>query len=196
MDKKVIRFFRRSIISVIVICVAVFFCLTMFMSYETEKSIEEISNIYMSEMSQQIQQKFRSIIRLRLEQVEGIIKRSPWSSLKNSEELRKELQVSGEIRNFTFLGFYGDDGNIDIIYGDEVQIADAAEEVHRSLREKGDLVTYGKNKDGEKVLLLGKQVFYEMENGKKSEAIIAGITMEYLNQALFLDENDAVYLIS
>ncbi len=192
MDKKVIRFFRRSIISVIVICVAVFFCLTMFMSYETEKSIEEISNIYMSEMSQQIQQKFRSIIRLRLEQVEGIIKRSPWSSLKNSEELRKELQVSGEIRNFTFLGFYGDDGNIDIIYGDEVQIADAAEEVHRSLREKGDLVTYGKNKDGEKVLLLGKQVFYEMENGKKSEAIIAGITMEYLNQALFLDENDAV----
>lgn len=82
MDKKVIRFFRRSIISVILICIAVFFSLMVFMAHKTEQSIEEISNIYMSEMNQQIQQKFRSIIRLRLDQVEGIIKRTPLDTVR------------------------------------------------------------------------------------------------------------------
>ena len=53
MDKKVISFFRRSISTVVVICVAVFILLTLFMSHRTEQTVEEISNIYMSEMNQQ-----------------------------------------------------------------------------------------------------------------------------------------------
>ena len=36
MDKKVISFFRRSISTVVVICVAVFILLTLFMSHRTE----------------------------------------------------------------------------------------------------------------------------------------------------------------
>ena len=50
MEKNVIRFFRRSVICTIAVCVAVFIWLTIFMSYKTEQSIEEISNIYMEEM--------------------------------------------------------------------------------------------------------------------------------------------------
>lgn len=192
MDKKVIKFFRHSIISVIIICVAVFFWLTMFMSYRTEQTVEDISNIYMSEMNQQIQQKFRSIIRLRLEQVEGIIKRSPANTLEENPQLLEELQVSGEIRNFTFLGFYGADGGLEIIYGEDVKISDSNEDIVQSLHKNGNLVAYGQNNDGEKVLLLGKAASYTMANGDKSEALIAGISMEYLNQALFLEENEGV----
>ena len=192
MDKKVIRFFRRSIISVILICIAVFFSLTVFMAHKTEQSIEEISNIYMSEMNQQIQQKFRSIIRLRLDQVEGIIKRTPLDTVRTNQELLQELQVSGEIRNFTFLGLYGETGNLEVIYGDSVEIFDTKEDILRTLKANGDLVTYGQKDNGEKVLLLGKQTSYKMEQGMKSTAIIAGISMEYLNKELFLEENDAV----
>ncbi len=192
MDKKVIRFFRRSIISVILICIAVFFSLTVFMAHKTEQSIEEISNIYMSEMNQQIQQKFRSIIRLRLDQVEGIIKRTPLDTVRTNQELLQELQVSGEIRNFTFLGLYGETGNLEVIYGDSVEIFDTKEDILRALKANGDLVTYGQKDNGEKVLLLGKQTSYKMEQSMKSTAIIAGISMEYLNKELFLEENDAV----
>lgn len=192
MDKKVISFFRRSISTVVVICVAVFILLTLFMSHRTEQTVEEISNIYMSEMNQQIQQKFRSIIRLRLEQVEGIIKRSPLDTEKNNQQLLEELQVSGEIRNFTFLGLYGENGDLEIVYGDEVKISDTDEDIQTSLNESEDLVTYGQNDQGEKILLIGKKAAYEMKSGNISKAIIAGISMEYLNQALFLEENDAV----
>lgn len=158
MDKKVIRFFRRSIISVILICIAVFFSLTVFMAHKTEQSIEEISNIYMSEMNQQIQQKFRSIIRLRLDQVEGIIKRTPLDTVRTNQELLQELQVSGEIRNFTFLGLYGETGNLEVIYGDSVEIFDTKEDILRTLKANGDLVTYGQKDNGEKVLLLGNRL--------------------------------------
>ncbi len=192
MDKKVISFFRRSISTVVVICVAVFILLTLFMSHRTEQTVEEISNIYMSEMNQQIQQKFRSIIRLRLEQVEGIIKRNPLDTEKNNQQLLEELQVSGEIRNFTFLGLYGENGDLEIVYGDEVKISDTDEDIQTSLNESEDLVTYGQNDQGEKILLIGKKAAYEMKSGNISKAIIAGISMEYLNQALFLEENDAV----
>lgn len=192
MDKKVISFFRRSISTVVVICVAVFILLTLFMSHRTEQTVEEISNIYMSEMNQQIQQKFRSIIRLRLEQVEGIIKRNPLDTEKNNQQLLEELQVSGEIRNFTFLGLYGENGDFEIVYGDEVKISDTDEDIQTSLNESEDLVTCGQNDQGEKILLIGKKAAYEMKSGNISKAIIAGISMEYLNQALFLEENDAV----
>ncbi len=192
MDKKVISFFRHSISTVVVICVAVFILLTLFMSHRTEQTVEEISNIYMSEMNQQIQQKFRSIIRLRLEQVEGIIKRNPLDTEKNNQQLLEELQVSGEIRNFTFLGLYGENGDLEIVYGDEVKISDTDEDIQTSLNESEDLVTYGQNDQGEKILLIGKKAAYEMKSGNISKAIIAGISMEYLNQALFLEENDAV----
>ena len=71
MDKKTINFFRASIASVVIISILVFAGLTIFMSRKTEASIEEISYTYMDEVCLQIQQKFQSIIDLRLKQVEG-----------------------------------------------------------------------------------------------------------------------------
>ena len=103
MEKKVISFFARSVAIVIVVCLAVFLWLTIFMSRKTESSIQEISNLYMAEMNRQIQQKFGSIIDLRLEQVEGIIKRTPQNLAKYGEDMLDELRTSSEIRNFSHL---------------------------------------------------------------------------------------------
>ena len=75
-DREAGSFFRRSIISVVIVCTLVFTFLMLFMAKQTKKSVLEISSIYMGEMNEQIHQKFASIISLRLEQVEGIIKRA------------------------------------------------------------------------------------------------------------------------
>ncbi len=96
----------------IVKCIAVFSCMTLIMSYNTEESIEKISNVYMSEMNQQIQQKFQTVTSLQLEQVEGIIKRSEPGTKSYGRELLDELQMSAEIRNFTFLALYSHGGNL------------------------------------------------------------------------------------
>ena len=60
-DKKIKRFFLVSIICGVIVCAAIFTYVTLYMSKSTEKSIETISEIYMSEVNLQIQQKFDSI---------------------------------------------------------------------------------------------------------------------------------------
>lgn len=191
MDKKVINFFAHSVMSVIIVCIAVFVWLTIFMARKTEESIQEVSNTYMAEVNQQIQQKFRAIISLRLEQLEGMIRRTPPDRMEYGEALLEELQLSAEIRNFIYLGLMAEDGAVQVIYGDELEIFEI-DEAMASLKEDGNLVTQGQAERERKILVLGKSADYPMKEGKKSIALLAGVDMEYLNEILFLDENDAV----
>ena len=75
LDKKIKRFFAFSILSVLIVCTAVFSTVILYMQRQTETSVEDISGIYMEEVSLQIQQKFASITELRLNQISGMIQR-------------------------------------------------------------------------------------------------------------------------
>lgn len=192
MVKNVSKFFIRSVVSIILICVLIFAFLTIFMAYKTEQSIGEISDIYMSEMNHQIQQKFHSIIALRIEQVEGIIKRTPYETSHYDDRMLNELQTSSEIRNFSCLGLYSEENGMEMIYGEELELGDSYEHIIDLVNTDGNLVLQGRTKDGDKVLLLGKKAAYPMKNDGRSIALLAGVSMDYLNTALFLDENEGI----
>ncbi len=193
MDKKTINFFRGSITSVIVVSIAVFIALTFFMSVKTEESVEEISYSYMSEMSIQVQQKFQSIIELRLSQVDGIIKRTWTEEAVYGEELLEDLELSGQVRDFTYLALYAGEDNTEVVYGENLSYTNDQHVMERLMND-GSVVAEAETEDGSRVLLLGKRVEYPMRNGVKSIALIAGFSMDYLGEALFLDEEDtAVY---
>lgn len=66
MDKKIKKFLRNSFIIMFILCIIVFWGLWMFMSGRTGRSIMEITEIYMSEINIQLQQKFSSVVDLRL----------------------------------------------------------------------------------------------------------------------------------
>ena len=87
LDKKISGFFKYSIITVLLVCIIVFTVLTFYMSRQTEASIEDISTIYMKEMSSQIQQKFETVIDLRLNQLKGIIQRTPPDTTVYGDEI-------------------------------------------------------------------------------------------------------------
>lgn len=186
MEKKIKNFLRASFIGVIIVCIIVFVWLTVFMTQKTEDTIENVSKIYMSEANVQLQQKFSSIISLRLDQVAGIIRGTPPDRLNFDDEFLEELKERAEIREFSYLGFCTEDGELEIIYGEEVEMADG-EDAMRTLKSDGTIVEHGITKDGEKVLLLGKPASYPMRDGGTSLALVAGVSMEYLNEALFLD---------
>lgn len=190
MDKKVKRLFWRSIAISVAVCLLVFVWLTHYMSYKTEASITEITDIYMAEVSRQIQQKFQSIIGLRLEQVEGILRTVPPETAADREDLLEELQLRAEVRNFSYLGFLTEEGELVEIYGGDVKLK-GGDDVIASLREDGNIVTEGKRGPEEKMLLLGKEASYPMEGGE-SISLIAGVPMEYLNDAMFLDEDETL----
>ncbi len=188
-DKKIINFLRSSLIVVIAVCLLVFFGLTLLMSYETQQTVREISDIYMSEMNIQLQQKFISIISLRLQQVAGVVRTNPPENSQYGETLLEDLRKRAEVRNFSYLGFYTEEGELIDIYGGGVELENS-NGVMISLSENGESVSQGWDSSHDKVLLLGERASYDLGDGRRSIALMAGIPMEYLNEVLFLDEKD------
>lgn len=191
MNKTMIKFFRGSVIAVVSVCLIVFVFLTSFMTSQTKRTVMEISDKYMAEMSRQIKQKFEAIITLRLEQVDGIVKRTPPETESYGRVMLKELQNSAEIRNFSWLGLYAEDGEIEKVYGEDVELNDNSDYL-ASLQRDGTMVAQGLTASGEKMLLLGVEAAYPMGSGQHSAALIVGLPMEYLSMILFLDEDDTM----
>ena len=117
MEKKINKFLLVSLIVAIVICSAVFFGTTGVMRGKTTNTINEIGEIYMSEMNKQVQEKFISIINLRLSQVEGVIRRTPPNTSKYDQNVIEQLKTSAEVREFKYLALFRSDGKHEIIYG-------------------------------------------------------------------------------
>lgn len=194
MKKKISSFLRWSFVGIICVCIVVFFCLTVFMTQVTKESIQNVTETYMSEMNKQLQQKFSSIIDLRLEQVGGIIDSTLPDKMGYSDETIEKLKTNGKVRDFSFLAFYTEDGEIETIYGPELKIIDHNNRDNNvsTLQKDGILITHAINETNEKFLILGRKAVYQMKDGKNSLGLLVGIPMDYLSKVLFLDENKAL----
>ncbi len=183
-----------SFICLIILCIMVFSWTAFTMSRRSEASISEIGAIYMGEMNRQLQQKFTAIIDLRLSQVNGITERTSPEETAFGPEMREEMALSASVREFTYLALYSGDGTCDVICGDSVEIID--QERFLAVLEKGEnMVTSGTGPDGERLLIMGISCSYDMaETGKTGTALVAGLPMTYLQNALVLDdENSLMY---
>ena len=190
LDKKIKRFFAFSIISVLIVCSAVFSTVIMYMQKQTETSVEDISGIYMEEVSLQIQQKFASITELRLNQISGIIRRYQPATAEYGEEMLNELQVSTSVRDFAYMGIYSENGEEERITGKHLDIA-GYDRLLESLDDNGSAITMATDEQGERYLILAQAAAYPLENGGVSRALIGGLPMDYLKEALFLNEAEA-----
>lgn len=188
MDKKIIHFLRLSFAVMVIVCISIFAVLAVFMSQRTRDSVNEISDIYMSEINGQIQQKFHAITDIRISQVGGVIQRTPPESDVGTASILEELRVSAEVRDFEWLGFYTKDGRMETIYGEDITVFDKT--IKQSLEASGDVVTSGYDKNNNKIFVFGKSVGYNMPDGDKSIALLAAIPMESLEQILFRHTDD------
>lgn len=190
LDRKIKRFFTMSVVSVLIVCSVVFSWTIFYMQRQTENSIEDISEIYMEEVSFQIQQKFASITELRLDQVNGMIKRTDPETAVYGKDLLEELKFSAQVRGFVYMGLYSQDGEEERLVGTSMEIADYDHMV-QSMEENGSAIAVATDKDGEKFLMLARAVQYPLKDGSSSIALIGGVQMDYLKEALFLDEENA-----
>lgn len=197
MNKSRIRFLIRSFALLIVTCVTVFIVFTINMTRKTNQTVKGVSDAYMEEINQQVQQKFQTLAYIRVDQVSGIIKRTPADQDMKWEELKNELSTSTEVRGFEWLGFVKEDGRIITVYGDEIHIND--NKVKESIEKDGNLITRGTKADGQRVFVFGTAAEYLLPDGTKSIAMVAAIDMRSLEEALFRDTKETredSYLIS
>lgn len=191
MIKNTKKFLVTSFAFLIILCIIIFSLVTVYMSRKSDAAITNIGKVYMSEMNKQLQEKYNTVIDLRLIQLEGIVKRNPPETISYGEEMIEELALSARVREFTYLGLYAEDGTNETIYGEDVYAADE-DEFAEALLSDDVMLTSGVSESGERLLLMVKSAGYEMKNGETSSVIVAGFPMDYMNEALYLDEDDAL----
>lgn len=111
------KLFVRGFVCIISVCIVIFVMLSIYMTSQTEKTVSEVSDIYLKEISKQVQEKFYTVIDLRLDQLDGVYKRTPPKSENTREERLEQLRISAEVRGFRALGFLSEDGDYESIYG-------------------------------------------------------------------------------
>lgn len=198
MNKKIIRFLKISLITVLILCVGVFTFLTWFMIRESDKTITSVANTYMEGVNTQLQRHFETLVEMRLKQIEGIVQATPPESVeKLDEESISRLTQQALSEDIVYMALYNTEGESEVLYGGDVEIMDA-DVFLESMNNAEKKVTTGTTQSGETLLLYGISVGYPydtgypMSDGSHCTAMVVGIPIGRLNEALSLGLDDTM----
>lgn len=109
------RFLIVGFAVVTVLSCLIFFSMSGYIYRENGRAMRAVGEIYMDEISTQMQRHFRSIISLRIAQVESLIRRIEPSAYSELEgDLDAEFDLSGRARAFEVLALCAADGPLGI----------------------------------------------------------------------------------
>lgn len=191
MNKRELAGLKRNFGFTAVICLALFFLLSLSLSKRVQGAISEISENYMATTNSQLQQKFKLVVELTQEKIDGVINRNPPEEAVYGEAMLEDLRTSARVRSFVYLGFMLPDGRLETVYGNDMSITDG-EKAIEALDKRNRIAESGKDGSGERCILLGRSAAYPTESGEESVALVAGISTEYMSSILFADADDSV----
>ena len=184
--KRMTRFLLISFSLLILISIGGFTYLSYYTSIVSEKSINEVGNIYMSGINNHTTAHFRTLIDLKLEQAEAVVDVVP-TDMDNTDDLYEELIYRVNVRNFNYLALCSEDGQLEMLNGSQIQLADP-DPFYNSLRNNEKKVAVGSDSSGQEVVVFGVNAVYPMRSGEKSIALIAAVPIEYISTMLNADE--------
>lgn len=177
------QFLIGSFSLLLLISIVAFLCLGYYMDKVNTTAIDSVGDLYMAGMDEQVSSHFRTLLDLKLEQVETIVKVVSTNDFAKKDKLYDELIYRSQARDFNYLGLFSDEGYIEMLYGQQVQLADP-EPFYSSLRKKEKKVAVGKDNHGNELVLFGAYAEYPMKNNKKSTALIAALPRDYISTKL------------
>ncbi len=185
--KRVLYLLVGGMLVFVLLCITVFYNMIKNMNAQNEYTMEEINNIYMKEVSNQIKSHIESVMVLRIDMQTAVISRTPPETIPEfNQEFVDNLTLSGQIRSIEFLALYGEDGTIDIIYGEPVEIINETM-FRESLINGQEKISSGITGKDESLIMIGVPAAYPMRNGDKSVALIGGISFDVINNNVVLD---------
>ena len=190
MGKKTSKILIGSFVSVFVFCICVFIFLLGSTSRINAQMVNRVGDFYMTRISVQIKRHFQTTMDAKLSQINTLIDRTPPDGEIQGHELIEELTRSGMIRKFDGLAFLTDDEQLHMIYGGQFMPIDFTNFM-ASIRagEKKTTLVRQENSDSLEVLI-GVPCEYTLENGEKSIAIAAGISIDYIRETLAVSNAD------
>lgn len=180
-----------SLIMMLAICVVIFLFLGYLLSNHNTAMINDIGTIYMSGMNERIEMHFKTTIETQFEQLESIVDDISESDMSDYEGLSAKLAYDAHGRNFLYLALYAKNGEMEMITGEQISLADP-DPFHESMLKGDQKVAVGVDASGKDIVLFGVKASMPMSDGSKSIAIIGSIPCEYVIRTLSLNEDDAL----
>lgn len=194
--KKPSTFLIISFILLVAVLVLSITVSTLTLSKKSDTVISEVGKLYMRGMSKEISMHFETTIELKLSQLETILKSDDiLHSNQSSQQIRDALAYEGKIRNFEYLGYLSETGEIHMIYGDKVHLVDPNPFIN-SLRDKQTKVAIGKTVNDDDVILMGTYFDFPIDDSTRSLALVAGVPVSYIDYILSLNDDTTILTYS
>lgn len=172
------------------ISIGAFVCLGRYMGRVSKESIGKVGDLYMEGINDHIVAHFRTLIDLKLEQAEAVVEVVP-ADMGSIDELYEELIYRGSVRNFNYLALLSEDGIMEMLDGEQIQLADP-EPFFESLKRNEKKIAVGRDASGNEVVMFGVSADYPMKNGKRCLALVVAVPIEYIRTMLGTDEENAL----
>lgn len=190
--KKVKRFLYISAICLIILGFILFSWMISRMGDRSEVVLRELSDTYMASMNDQLQKKFEAVIQAQTHELDGTVKRIEEENLteQGRKRLQEELLLCARVRGFSYMALYKKDGTCDVICGKAISQEDQKTVLQMLNTEDMEVVSV-RQADEERLFLLSIDVSYPMSDKGVSDALVAGLPVDFLEEMLQLDEKNA-----
>ncbi len=105
-----------------ILCLAVFTFLGVHMTSQNERTMNSVGGLYMASMNEQISLHFSTMMGMRMDQLDLMAKSAPTTG--DSPELRAWMQENAEMRGFSSLAYFYEDGTYEMIFGEQVSLVE------------------------------------------------------------------------
>ena len=139
----------------------------------------------MSGMNEQMSRHFETVIKLRFNQVSGIVSVVPTDTY-DKDKLYEELIYRAQVREFDYLALCSADGDFQTLYGQSIQPLNPKPFVE-ALIQGEQRVAIGTDSAGNEVVLFGVDAAYPMQDGHRSTGLIAAVPLGYITDFLSLE---------
>lgn len=190
--RRTTRFLLGGFILLLIISIGAFVSLGLYMNRASRDAINKVGNLYMTGINEHISAHFRTLIDLKLEQAETVVKVVP-ADLDNTDELYQELVYRAGVRNFNYLALYSEDKTLEMIAGEQIRLTDP-NPFYESMKRGEKKVAVGSDASGNKIVMFGVDADYPMKNGKRCMAMVVAVPIDYISTMLGTEgEDELVY---
>lgn len=188
----------------VLICVAIFVALGVYMNKSSRQAIDTTGELYMRNMGSQVAKRYETAIDLRFNMIDAIVTtvNGDVGTSFTTKNVRDNLRVAAEARGFNFVALYdgNDDMELESILGNEFLITDKPPfKASLQAHERKAAVGTGKDKNNVKTDIIFMSVptdKYLMNNGQKCISLIFGMSNEDIKNMLELDESESALVYS
>ncbi|MBD5552453.1 MAG: response regulator [Lachnospiraceae bacterium] len=186
------QFLIGSFIVLLMSSIGGFAYLGYYMNRVSGEAFDKVGNLYMEGINDHITAHFRTLIDLKLEQLEAVVEVVP-SDTDDMEELYDELVNRANVRNFNYLALCSEDDQLEMLYGKQIMLT-YPEPFYESLEKHEKKVAIGSDDSGNEVVLFGVNAQYPMRDGRESMALVAAVPIDYISVMMeSTRENELIY---